>query len=109
MMNDDFNTAGAFGVLFELISRVNPLITSNTLNKISAKRVSAFLFEINNILGIIPKRADPIPEEVIKLIEEREKLRQDKNWTESDKIRSQVEDLGYELEDTIYGPLLRVK
>jgi len=104
-LDDDFNTAAAFGSLFELIGKVNPLIVSNELNKTCAQKISKLLSGADEMLGIIPKKEEKIPEEVTRLIEEREKYRQDKNFAEADKIRSQIESLGYKIEDTIYGPL----
>lgn len=105
-MDDDFNTAGAFGAIFELISKVNPLLISNKLSGASAKKISEFLEKSDQVLNIIPKKEEEVPEEVARLVEQREKYRQDKNYEESDKIRAQIKDLGWQIEDTIYGPLL---
>lgn len=105
-MDDDFNTAMAFGAVFELINKINPFLVSNTLNKNSAGEVSKFLSQIDKILGIIPKKEEKIPEKIAKLVDQREKHRQDKNFTEADKIRAQIEDLGWKIEDTIYGSLV---
>ena len=44
-----------------------------------------------------------IPEEVEKLIEKREKARKNKEWKEADKIRMQIKEKGYILEDTPKG------
>lgn len=105
-MDDDFNTAATFGALFELIGRSNPLLTSNTLSKTSAQKISELLSQADAIFGIIPKQEKKIPDEVQILVEQREKLRQDKNFPEADKIRVRIENLGYKIEDTIYGPLV---
>ena len=43
---------------------------------------------------------DEIPAEVIELADKRKQAREDKNWEESDKLRKQIQDLGYKVEDT---------
>jgi cysteinyl-tRNA synthetase len=48
-----------------------------------------------------------IPEKVKQLVEERENLRQAKKWQEADKIRKEIEDQGYSLEDTSEGPKIK--
>ena len=44
-----------------------------------------------------------IPEEVLKLVEERKQARQEKNWAESDKLRDLIKEKGYEVKDTKDG------
>ena len=104
-MDNDFNTPEAFGVVFEMIRTLNPLLIENKISKKQSEEIISFLKEINSILGIIPAEQQKIPAEIQGLVEKREKIRQDKNYEESDKIRTQIHDLGWEVEDTIYGPL----
>ena len=104
-MDNDFNTPEAFGVVFEMIRTLNPLLIENKISKKQSEEIISFLKEINSILGIIPAEQRKIPAEIQELVEKREKIRQDKNYEESDKIRTQIHDLGWEVEDTIYGPL----
>ncbi len=107
-MDDDFNTSSAFASLFELISKVNPLLTQHKINHHDAGLVTKFINEIDQTLGIVPKKEEEIPREVSELVKKREELRQQKNWTEADKLRAQIKDLGYEIEDTTYGPFLLI-
>ena len=44
-----------------------------------------------------------IPEEVLELVEKRKKARQEKNWTESDRLRDEIQNLGYSVKDTKDG------
>ena len=50
-----------------------------------------------------------IPAEVKKLVEEREKARQEEKWPEADKIRKKVKELGFIIEDTPGGVRIREK
>lgn len=108
-MNNDFNTPQAFASLFDLIRDLNIAVSNNALDKKSIEKTKEFLKETNSILGIVPLKQKRVPEEVAKLLEQREKHRQDKNFTEADKIRAQIEDLGWGIEDTMYGPLISKK
>ena len=102
-MDNDFNTPEAFAVLFELIRKVNPIVTTS---QVVTSKILDFLTKVNKILGIIPVEQQKIPSEVQELVEKREKFREEKNYDESDKIRAQIQNLGWEIEDTMYGPLV---
>ena len=45
-----------------------------------------------------------IPRKIEVLVEQREHLRQTKQWAEADEIRHQIEKLGYKVEDRDSGP-----
>lgn len=105
-LDNDFNTQEAFGYLFALIRALNLPLRMGAISKEYAEPILKFMGEVNKILGIISSKKDQIPKEISQLITEREKYRQDKNFTEADKIRTQIEDLGWSIEDTIYGPLV---
>ncbi len=44
-----------------------------------------------------------IPEEILKLVEERNIARKEKNWQESDRIRDLLQEKGYVVKDTKDG------
>lgn len=46
----------------------------------------------------------PIPHEVLLLVEEREKARREKRWEQADELRKQIIELGYLVRDTPLGP-----
>lgn len=68
---------------------------------------SADLLAIDQVLGLELDKylAKPIevPLEVRKLLEQREKAREQKDFEESDRLRNEIKKLGYEVEDTPYG------
>jgi len=49
---------------------------------------------------------DGPPEEVQTLVEQRQKARDEKNWTESDRLRDEIATLGWQVQDTPEGPKL---
>lgn len=48
-------------------------------------------------LGTVTKES--VPDEIQKLIKQREELRKNKNWAEADKLRKRIIDKGYRIED----------
>ena len=105
-MDNDFNTPEAFAAIFEMIRIINPFLAENKVSGKQAQEITELLKEIDGITGVIPSEQQKIPSEIEELVEKREKFRQEKNYEESDKIRAQLHELGYNIEDTAYGPLI---
>lgn len=62
----------------------------------------ATILEMDKILGLNlgQKTEEEIPQEIIQLVNERKRAREEKNWAESDKIRKLIEEKGYLVEDS---------
>jgi cysteinyl-tRNA synthetase len=59
-------------------------------------------------LGLIGEtRKEKIPDEVLKLVEERESARKKKEWTISDALREKIKSLGHVVQDTKEGPNIK--
>ncbi|MFN7088383.1 MAG: cysteine--tRNA ligase, partial [Candidatus Paceibacteria bacterium] len=106
-LRDDFNTPKAIAVVFSLVNKLNPKIDKG-IEDLAKKEVEKFLKEVDGIFGIIGKLPKVKPSiQVVKLVVEREKLRKEKKWGEADKIRERVLKLGWQIEDTAFGPRLK--
>lgn len=109
-MDDDINTAGAIGVIFELIRDINTFIKENDVSSVFASKSIESLTELCDILGIMPKLADDnIPNEVLELIEKRKLAKANKDFQLSDNIRMEIEDLGFLIKDTRDGTQITKK
>ena len=106
-MDDDFNTPEAIAVLFNFVRRMNSFLDSGSMDKESARKVLKFLSEIDEIFGVFPKKESKIPPEIYELVQKREELRKQKLWVEADKTRNKIQNLGYSVDDTAYGPLIK--
>jgi len=53
----------------------------------------------------VKEEEDP-PEEVLALVEQRKNARDEENWDESDRLRDEIADLGWQVQDTPEGPKL---
>jgi cysteinyl-tRNA synthetase len=114
-MDDDFNTAAAIGVLFDLNREVNTLLDSREeINRETLEAIDGLYRELGgDVLGIIPdeivKGVAGLEEPLIELlIETREKLREAQKWDLADEIRAHVAELGIALEDRPEGTRWRI-
>ena len=107
-MDNDFNTPQAIAAIFELLKKMNLLLAEGSVSKKTAGKIKKMLKNFDSVLGIIPTKKEKVPNEVLELVEKREKLRKEKKWEEADKIRAQIEEMGYRVDDTAYGPLVRL-
>ena len=94
-INDDLNMSKALSIIWENI---------NSLSKSSFDK-------IDEVLGLqlssFKETATEAPSEIQKLADKREELRKAGNYEEADKIRSEIEEKGFILEDSPQG--LKIK
>ena len=102
-MDDDFNSADAIAVVFELVKFIN----SNTSEGSSKEYLEALykeLAELTDVLGlIIEKKEEILDSDIEKLIAERQAARKEKNFARADEIRNELLEKGIVLEDTREG------
>lgn len=103
VMEDDFNTADAITVVFELIKLSN-ITAKKESSYIYLKELSDSIERLCDVLGIIVKRAKlSLDEEVEDLIAKRQEARKVRDFALADKIRNQLMEMGIILEDTREG------
>ena len=105
-MNDDFNTRGAIGVIFQMVRDTNRSMADRTLTKKAAGRVIALMEEFDTILGILPAKEgeNDVTDSVMNiLINVRKELRKRKLFDMADMIRDELASAGIILEDTADG------
>jgi len=114
-MDDDFNTGGAIGELFELVKRLNKFVDENKLEETKdtalAEQLKAgcrIFRELANILGVfdqeIAKEEEGEDSNLVNdlmglLIELRKNAKKAKDFATADAIRDQLKALGITLED----------
>jgi len=106
-MEDDFNTADAIAVIFEMVKFANVHIHEGTLTPPVAKGLLDTLEQLCALLGLVPSEekteTGTDTAEIEVLISMRQEARQNKNWAEADKIRDELTAMGIVLEDTPSG------
>jgi len=115
-MDDDFNTAGALGVLFDLIRQGNSFLDTlgdeplDEYEVIALQGVLNALLELFSALGVAlePSLGCTMSDdaEAEQLLEERTAARAAKDWARADEIRDRLDELGYVVKDTPQGPQL---
>jgi cysteinyl-tRNA synthetase len=102
-MDDDLNTAGAIGVIFDYVKAVNTLFADGG----PAGKAKAALDALDarlDVLGLLPRDDDGgIPDDVARMAAERDMARKNRDWAESDRLRDLIQGLGYEIKDTKDG------
>lgn len=102
-MDDDFNTANAVSVLFDLAKQANYYLQElNTSEEV----IQAFLDEfdqLGDVLGVSFSQTELLDAEIDELIEKRIQARKDRNFALADEIRDQLKEMNIILEDTPQG------
>ena len=109
-MDDDFNSAGALGSMFDLVRVINQARAAGATNE-QLQPAQNKLRELTNVFGLVlaesngsTSQADPF---IDLLIELRSSLRNDKLWSYSDLIRDKLKELGVTVEDSKDGTTWR--
>jgi len=122
-LEDDLNTAGAMGHVFNLVRLANRILEDKTLIKSdqareALTRIQTSVGELGQILGLFGQDAEGFlhrlrqlrarrreidPTEVDDLIRKRQSARQDKDFQQADTIRDQLSRMGVEIQDTPEG------
>lgn len=102
-MDDDFNTADAISVIFEMVKRANITVTEES-SKTYITRVKELLEKLLDVLGLLSERKEEnLDARVEALIAERQTARKEKNFARADEIRNELTAMGILLEDTKEG------
>lgn len=94
-VNDDLNMPRAMAVVQETLKS-----GAGGTDKL------ATVFDFDRVLGLDLDRVgrdETLPEEVTKLVSARQEARLEKNWADSDRLRDEIQALGYIVQDTKDG------
>ncbi|PIY94571.1 MAG: cysteine--tRNA ligase [Candidatus Levybacteria bacterium CG_4_10_14_0_8_um_filter_35_23] len=101
-VNDDLNMPQALAIIWEMMRSNN-----------SNSKKAASILNYEKILGLKLDKAKEIrgkkleiPEEIIRMVKERQKLRKEKRFFLADQLRSKIKKMGYELEDSKDGIII---
>jgi cysteinyl-tRNA synthetase len=116
-MDDDFNSAGALGCVFDLIKTYRKLVDEKgaaiTQDRDALEALKEVIVTYDHVLGIFPDGfptdAGTVTDEITALVEARQQARKDRNFTKADEIRDKLDSMGYVIEDTPEGARVRKK
>ena len=103
-MDDDFNTANAISILFELSKEANLYLQEPNSSKEILELFLEHFADFGSVLGISLKEEKALlDEDVDQLIEERNEARKQRDFRRADEIRDELKNQGILLEDTPQG------
>ncbi|WP_042225447.1 cysteine--tRNA ligase [Oceanobacillus manasiensis] len=103
-MEDDFNTANAISVLFDLAKDANVYLESKQTCTTVIETFQETIASLLNVLGIeLKEEAGLLDEEIESLIQERNEARKNRDFARADEIRDNLKDQNIILEDTPQG------
>ena len=99
-INDDLNMPRALATTWDLVKSDLPAPT---------RKATLLLFD--KVLGLRINEWQPpqekIPQEIMQLVDQRQQARSEKRWGDADKLRQQITQAGFEVEDTPQGPRIK--
>jgi cysteinyl-tRNA synthetase len=104
-LDDDLNISAALAEVFDQIRATNRSIDVDELTPGQAAALLDWWAHINQVLQL-QEEAEPIPQKVTLLLQQRAGARADKNWSQSDALRAQIEEFGWLVKDTRDGQKL---
>lgn len=88
-INDDLNMPLALGIVWQMLK-----------NEPKSNDIYKLFMQFNNVFGLdVEIKQENIPEEILQKAKLRWEAKQAKNFAESDKLRKEIEDLGYQVLD----------
>ena len=101
-INDDLNMPLALSVVWDALK-----------NPVKSKDLYDLLIKFDEVLGLnlkeYKKEEEALPEEISKLVLERNEARINKNWAESDRLRDLLIEKGYSVKDSKEGTIVEKK
>lgn len=100
-INDDLNTPKALAIIWKLVKD----------KTISSKAKSQLLLDFDKVFGLELDKIKKItiPKEVKNLVQLREQYRKEKKWQKADEVRKEIQKMGYQVEDTKKGPVIKIR
>lgn len=103
-INDDLNIPLAIGVLWTMLKEPK----SKDIYNLALKFDKVFALDFDKIKAPEQPKID-VPQNVKELAEQRLEARKAKNWAESDRLRNEINALGYAIKDTANGYEITLK
>jgi len=104
-LDDDLNISKAMASLFDFVKKVNPVLAEGTLDIDQKKYIIEALRRIDEVLNILRLEECPLAPEIDKLIMERQRAREQKDWAKADNVREELVRQGIKVSDSAKGPV----
>src|SRR5699024_6451984 len=103
-MDDDFNTANAISILFDLAEEANTYLQEKQTSVQVITSIEEALSTILEVLGVeIQTETELLDEDIQQMIDERDEARKNRDFARADEIRDKLTEMNIILEDTAQG------
>jgi cysteinyl-tRNA synthetase len=105
-LENDFDTVSAMTIVFELQTYINSGIDDDLFSHEELKSLIHLIQSWNEVIGILDfslLQSESVPAEITALALARIESKLAKNWTEADKIRDELADMGWRMIDEAGG------
>lgn len=99
-MDDDLNISAALSSIFTHVKKINILCSQNQIDETGANKIIETFKNINQVLNIFNFDMPQVDPEICRLMQERDRARQEKNWKLADAIRDQLIQKGVIIRDS---------
>lgn len=106
---NDLNISAALAALFDLVRELNTFADAREITRTGAQKALQLLESWDKVLGVLPFKSggEEAPPHLLEILKLREEARRLKNFAESDRLRKQILESGYLIEDTPQGARLK--
>jgi cysteinyl-tRNA synthetase len=98
-INDDLNMPKALALMWEVVKN----------EKLKIKDKKDLLLDFDKVFGLdlVKIKKPKIPEEIKKMVEQREEYRKKGDFESADEMRKKIKEIGWQIEDTKEGPKIK--
>ena len=98
-MDDDLNISGGLASIFNFIKEINVLAADGQVGRGDVGEIVKAMDDFDRVLGVLSPVEVPVPQDVKRLVQEREEARKSKDWKRADQLRNEITEKGYSVED----------
>ncbi len=114
VLEDDLSIYNFWPILFDFGKLINKRFARGELNAAEAREVLEKIELVDGVLRIVdwekmPLALDNLPQKVQELVTARYRARKEKDFSKADELREEINQKGYQVEDTPYGSKILCK
>ncbi len=106
-LDNDLDTPSALSIFFKWMRDQNILLDNGEKGNQFISTCLNFVNAVDDIFGFLPKLSDEVPNSIKDIAERREIARQNKDWNLADKMRNDMVNKGWAIEDLSDGYKLK--
>ena len=106
-MDDDLEVSNALAVVFDFVKKINTWIMKDDIGKKDADNVYGLMLEFDEVFDVLQTKKEKIPDQIKKLVGEREKARKERDYGKADKIREEIKNKDFDVMDTDEGTIVK--